>query len=110
MWRVKQVISGDEIIVEPKWAWKGYEGNRVVIFGYQTPKPGMQGYEFAVHKLKALIEGKQIALYSPQFFEKIGYSALVCNVYLDDIDIANYFPEFIRDQSGTMDWHDINPL
>lgn len=94
MFEVTSVESGDHIIVSPKWVWQGYSGNRVVVFGYTTPAFGMANYEFAKKKLSALIAGREIELKDPKFFQKFGTNTLVCRVYLDGVDIANYFPEF----------------
>lgn len=95
MFTVKEVINGEELIVEPNWLWEGQEGNKVVVYGYSTPKSQMPGFEFAKSKLEALVKGKEIELFNPRFFQKrYGDERLVCSVYLDEVDIANYFPEF----------------
>ena len=92
---VKKIISAEEIEIEPNWAWDNKIGKSVIVFGYQTPKPGMYGYEFAMKKLKALLEGKKVELFSPMFFpEQFGWGKLVCRVYLNGTDISNFFPEF----------------
>lgn len=95
MFIVTEIISGDEIIVEPNWLWEGFQGKKVIVFGYKTPKHHMPGYEFAINKLKEILQGKQVELKDPQFFpNSFGYDKLVCRVYLNGVDIANYFPEF----------------
>jgi hypothetical protein len=106
--KVVEIVSGDEFIVEPSWEWETqdgveHEGNKVVVFGYQTPKPGMENYQFAKEKLKALLLGKEVELYEPKFFKAFGYRKLVCTVYLNEVDIANYFPEFKRSLRGFLD-------
>lgn len=103
MFKVVQVLNGDQIRVEPSWTWidnSGVEreGDVVVVFGYRTPEKGMAGYEFAKSKLEALLLNKDVELYNPRFFKNFGFEKIVCSVYLDDVDIANYFPEFIRYQ------------
>lgn len=94
MYRVREVLSGDEIKIEPGWNWEGYKGDTVVVFGYTTPEIGMYGYEFAKQKLTELLEGKSVELYTPKFYTKYGYEKIVCYVYLNGVDISNYFPEF----------------
>lgn len=98
---VKKVINAEEIEIEPNWAFQGHTGKSVIVFGYQTPQQGMYGYEFAAKKLKALLEGKHVELFSPTFFPKyFGTTKLVCRVYLDGTDISNFFPEFKGRQPG----------
>ncbi|MES2397379.1 MAG: hypothetical protein V4549_15320 [Bacteroidota bacterium] len=103
MFTVKEVVNGDEIKVEPEWSCEDNDGNlivgnHVIVFGYRTPQFGMAGYEFAKKKLEALTQGKEIELYNPQFLKRFG-EKIVCSVYLDDVDIANYFPEFKSNSS-----------
>jgi hypothetical protein len=101
MFVVNSVISGDEITVTPDWLWGGVTGNKVVVFGYTTPQVGMNGYEFARNKLNAILLGKVVELRNPTFIPHLfGYEKLVCSVYLDGVDIANYFPEFIMRNPG----------
>ena len=94
MFRVKQFITADVITVEPDWLWQGKQGNKVIVFGYTTPEPNMVGYDFAKKKLEALLKDKQIELRNPTFYPNLGYDVLICSIYLDGVDIANYFPEF----------------
>lgn len=98
---VTKVISAEEIEISPNWAWDNKYGKRVIVFGYQTPKPGMHGYEFATKKLKALLEGKKIELFSPAFYpEYFGWEKLVCRVYLEGTDVSHFFPEFKTRRPG----------
>lgn len=99
LFKVEEIISGDEIRISPNWAWQGEIGDTVVVYGYITPKPTMDGYEFAKKKLEKLILGRKVELYSPSFYDKFGHAKLVCNVYLDGIDISNFFPEFKSSKS-----------
>jgi hypothetical protein len=98
--KVIEVLNGDQIKVSPQWAWQGEEGDIVVVFGYTTPQKGMEGFEFAKKKLQKLIEGRMVELFRPMLFSKYGKDKLVCSVYLDGIDIANFFPEFRNRRPG----------
>lgn len=94
MFTVKEIISGDQIEVTPGWLWEGHTGTKVVVLGYSTPRPNMPGYEFAKKKLEALILNKEIELKNPRFYPELFGEKLVCRVYLNRVDIANFFPEF----------------
>ena len=48
--KVIEILSADEIIVEPEWVYNGLTGKKVVIWGYETPKKGMYGFDFAKQK------------------------------------------------------------
>ena len=106
MFFVKEIVSADEIIVEPAWNHQGHTGNHVIVSGYDTPKEGMYGFEFAKKKLKTLIQEKEVQLLDPKFFPAIfGMGKVVCRVRLDGTDISNYFPEFKTRKPGFNDPH-----
>lgn len=93
--KVIEILSADEIIVEPEWVYNGLTGKKVVIWGYETPKKGMYGFDFAKQKLKAILYKKDVKLFTPTIFkDKTTENKILCRVYLEGIDISNYFPEF----------------
>lgn len=96
MFTVKEIISGGEIMVFPNWRWEGKTGNKVIINGFHPPTNESEyGFRFAKNKLTTLLKEKEIELFNPFFIDKyISKDVLFCNVYLDEINIKNYFPEF----------------
>lgn len=96
MFKFKEFIDGNEITIEGKWFHKGYEGNRVFIKGVILPKEGEYGHVFLVKKMNALLSGKDVSLFSPEFYEPFGKEILACYVYLNGINIIQFFPEFKR--------------
>lgn len=87
---VNQVVDGDTFSVAEGWSWRGQTGDIVRPTGYNTPEKGEPGYEAATAKLRSLILGKQVQLGTPV---DISYGRLVCPVYLDGKNLADYFPE-----------------
>ncbi len=95
MFSIKEIINGNEILVKPNWFFKGYEGDKVYIDGFRAPSDESgYGYSFAKKKLTSLLSDKEFGLHAPEFWEKFGKDKIVCHVYLNDVDIKNYFPEF----------------
>ncbi len=89
--KVVSIIDGDTFDVTPKWIWDGKEGNRVRAAGYNAPEQGQLGYEAANRRLRNLIDGKEVDLKNPI---KITYGRLLCEVYLNGKNLADYFPEY----------------
>ena len=91
--KVISVTDGDTFQVSPNWEWKGQTGNIVRPLGYDTPEIGQPGYQAAKDKLTKLIDGKEVELRNAV---KITYGRLLCDVYLNNVNIATYFPEYIN--------------
>ena len=89
--RVTKIVDGDTFEVSPNWKWNGQEGNVVRANGYDTPEEGSVGYEAAKEKLRRLIFGKDVELKNPI---KITYGRLLCDVYYNGKNLADYFPEY----------------
>ncbi len=93
--KVNEIINGGEFTVTPNWVWERKMGNKVSVLGFRPPTHKQEyGYNFAKNKLELLLNGKNVALCKPTFIDKYGEDVLFCYVYLDDINISNYFPEF----------------
>jgi endonuclease YncB( thermonuclease family) len=88
---VTSIIDGDTIEVSPKWNFEGRSGKIVKISGYTTPHEQDQGR--VTNRLRKLIYNQQIELRNARKFTQDS-DALLCNVYLNGIDIAQYFPEY----------------
>lgn len=93
MFKVINIIDANTIQVEPNWNWRTSTGRLVQIVGYKVSDA--QYSSFVISRLNTLIKGKQIALKNPiNVIERPGENILFCSVYLNDVDITQYFPEF----------------
>ena len=89
--KVVSVIDGDTFDVNPNWNWSGKKGNRIRPTGYDAPELYKPGGLAAKEKLRRLILGKQVDLKTAY---KVDRGRLVCDVYLDGKNLADYFPEY----------------
>ena len=88
---VTSVIDGDTFDVSPQWNWNGQTGNRVRPTGYNAPELHEYGGQAARKKLSSLILGKRVELRNSR---KIDRGRLVCGVYFNGRNLADYFPEY----------------
>ena len=89
--KVTEVIDGDTFKVSPRWKWNGEVGDLVRPTGYDTPEKGSPKYTELTNKLKRLILGKIVEL---KTVYKIDKGRLVCDVYFNGKNLAEYFPEY----------------
>ncbi len=89
--KATNIIDGDTFEVSPNWQWNNQTGNRVRPSGYDAPEIGQLGYEAAKEKLKTVVLGKNVELGSAY---RIDRGRIVCDVYCNGINLANYFPEY----------------
>jgi hypothetical protein len=93
LFNVTDIIDGN-IIAVAGWQWNGYEGKKVKIAGYNIK--GSETNSFAKSKLQILLKDKQVELKNVVGAEK-GIAEkddiITCSVFLNDIDISQYFPE-----------------
>ena len=92
---VEAVFDGNTIEVSPKWQFEGTKGDIVVATGYNPPKSGKAGMS-AEQKLSILIHNKKVELGTP---EGLDGKKLVCEVFFNGINLANYFSEY-REKAG----------
>ena len=85
------IIDGKTFVISPSWQWRRREGDRVRAAGYSCPEIGEPGWERARSKLEGLILYGDIELKN---LGEIELGILVCDVYLEGTNIANYFLEF----------------
>ena len=78
-------------MISPSWHWRRREGNRIKAAGYSCPEIGEPGWEMARRRLEELILYRDIELKNPG---EIELGVLVCDVYLEGINIADYFLDF----------------
>lgn len=88
---VTSIIDGDTFEVSPQWRWNEVTGDRVRPAGYDAPE--LQGYrgQAAREKLSRLICGKEVELRTAY---RIDHGRLVCEVFFQNINLAEYFPEW----------------
>ena len=89
--KVTNVIDGDTFEVLSPWKWRDQSGIRVRPTGYNTPEGGQVGYQESKNKLRRLILEKEVELRN---FVDIDYDRLVCDVYFNGKNLADYFPEY----------------
>lgn len=89
--KVTRIIDGDTFEVSPKWNWNGHPGNIVRPVGYDAPEKGEAGFQKAKDKLADLILDKEVELKNPK---ALSYGRLVCEVYVDGLNLAAFFPEY----------------
>jgi len=91
VFRVTAIIDGDTFEVTPRWKWSGDTGTRVRPTGYDAIELHAYGGQAAKNKLSNLILGNEVNL---QTAHKIDRGRLVCYVYYQDRNLADYFPEY----------------
>ena len=88
---VRRVFDGDTFEVSPNWDWNGHTGAVVRPTGYDTPEEGQYGHEAAKQQLSRLILGRNVELKNAV---AISYGRLVCDVEVNGVNVANYFPQY----------------
>ena len=96
---VVAVIDGNTLDVSPAWELEDRTGNRVQVTGYDAPKTGSGGMA-AGQKLSVLVQNKRVELGSPRGVER---GRLVCEVYFQGRNLADYFPEYRERDSELLD-------
>lgn len=89
--KVTNIVDANTFEVFPPWHWRDQSGIRVRPIGYNTPEGGQVGYQGAKDKLTRLILEKEVELKN---FADIDYDRLVCDVYFNGKNLADYFPEY----------------
>jgi endonuclease YncB( thermonuclease family) len=85
------IIDGKTFVISPSWHWRRREENRIRAAGYYCPEIGEPGWEMARSRLEELILYGDIELKNPG---EIELGVLLCDVYLEGINIADYFLDF----------------
>ncbi|WP_026109950.1 hypothetical protein, partial [Flavobacterium sp. WG21] len=97
--KILQIVDGETIKVVPKWSLITPDGTKLIgdtlkVKGYDLSHSSNKNY--AVDKLKKLLTNKELILKNPKILDSsnITDAKISCNVFVDDIDISNYFPEY----------------
>ncbi len=89
--RVSAIIDGDTFEVANGWKWNGQTGDRVRPTGYDAPEMNTTAGRQAKQKLARLIQGEVVNLAEAH---KIDRGRLVCDVYFNGRNLADYFTEY----------------
>ncbi|PKP22755.1 MAG: hypothetical protein CVU05_02535 [Bacteroidetes bacterium HGW-Bacteroidetes-21] len=100
--KVTEIINFDTIKVSPMWSWKNpngtiLEGDILRIWGSFTPPHGTSAAKYAKEKLEKLLKDQLVDLRNPKIIikqEEAKVSPIACDVYLNDVNIMLYFPEY----------------
>ena len=87
---VTSIIDGDTFEVSPFWIWNGETGDRIRPAGYDAPELHTPEGRTAKIRLFELIYKKQVEIATAH---KIDRGRLVCEVYIKNIIVADYFPQ-----------------
>jgi len=89
--RVTEIVDGDTFDVTPRWQWNGQTGSRIRPAGYDAPElTGLRGYA-AKTRLARLVLGQEVDLRAAHTIDR---GRLVCEVYFQGKNLADYFPGF----------------
>ncbi len=88
---VTAIIDGDTFEVSPRWKWNGDTGTRIRPTSYDATELHAYGGQAAKNKLSNLILGEEVDLRTAH---KIDRGRLVCDVYYQGRNLADYFPEY----------------
>ena len=86
---VTKILDGNTFEVKPFWEWEDENGVLVRATGYEAPAAGEPGYEAVKNQLMGLLFSEQVTLKHAVAIED---DALVCAVYIDGKNLAEYFP------------------
>jgi endonuclease YncB( thermonuclease family) len=89
--KVSSVVDGDTFDVASGWEWGKERGSRVRPTGYDAPELGTYEGERAKQKLQNLIGGKEVELGDAKTIDR---GRLVCDVFFNGRNLADYFPEY----------------
>ncbi|NQX43062.1 hypothetical protein SAMN05421820_114113 [Pedobacter steynii] len=98
--KVIEIVDIDVIKLSPDWKVieDGVEisGQTVKILGYTATRTEEFEVEYTMDKLKILLLNKSVFLANPVLIpdDENMQAKISCKVLLNDIDIANYFPEY----------------
>jgi hypothetical protein len=106
--KVIEIIDADTIKVSPIWIWKKEDGSTLQgdtlrIWGYFIPPTGTSASQYAKEKLIKILLNQMIELKNPRIISKPDFIPILesdkkpqiaCDVYLNDVNIILYFPEY----------------
>jgi len=88
---VTNIIGGNTLDLIPTWTWGGLSGHRVQINGLNPIDTTI-----SMSKLQLLLNNKPVELKNPirsYTDPSSSINILICSVYLNGINVLDYFPE-----------------
>lgn len=97
--KVIEVIDGETIKTLPTWNWKNRDGKQlsgetVKIRGYNIGNKNKTLTGLAKTRLENLLLNKYISLRNPVELPSGDLRQIECMIFLNDVDISTYFPEY----------------
>jgi hypothetical protein len=92
--KVTAVIDGNTFEVSPKWEYDNQKGDMVKAKGYNAPRYGKEAMKLE-QNISILILNKKVELGMPDGIED---NKLVCEVYFEGRNIADYFTQYKEQQ------------
>src|SRR5690606_37646578 len=92
LFKITDIVDGNVIRVTG-WQYGEYTGKKVKIAGYQITD--LEHNSFSKAKLEILLKDQQVELKNVIKVEKgesDGEDMIICSVFLNDVNIAEYFP------------------
>ena len=91
LFEVTKILDGNTFEVTPFWQWHNENGVIVSARGYQAPATGEADYEEIKTKLMELLFGERVTLTDAVAIKD---DTLVCKVFIQDKDLAEYFSKY----------------
>ena len=91
VFKVTHVIDCNTFEIYPPWKWDDRGGIRVRAVGYSSPGEYEYGFKDLLDRFSKFILGKEVELRN---FREVDYDCLVCDVFIDGRNLADYFSEY----------------
>jgi hypothetical protein len=85
VFKVKNVVDGATIKVEPRWKWGNQIGDTINIRDQININS-----EYLIQRLNTILNEREVELKNPI---KVEGEILYCYIFLDGVNIKTYFPE-----------------
>lgn len=97
--KVIDIIDGETIKLASNFKWNSPHGrimvgNTVKINGYNLPPKDTFAYNYVKEKLELLLKNKMVVLKNPILFKGLEGESIICDVFIDNINVVSYFPEY----------------
>lgn len=89
LFKITKIISSNTI--ETQWTWQEINGSKVQVRGINLEQYKDNILEAVKNRLETLLKDKKVALKSAEWINKGEDPKIMCDVYLNNINIAEYF-------------------
>jgi len=98
--KVTGIINGNTLEISPNWKLEdNTTGNVIYAVGYDAPKSG-KGAIAVEQRLSIMLQNKDVELGEPRGVQD---GRLICDVYYNGINLADYFSEFKEQEDVSVD-------